>query len=135
MKKLLFILAITMASQFTFAQSVPETGKEKPGRGYHQKKMRHHKEMMKQLNLTEDQQKQMKTLRESNKVKRDAIKNDATLTDEQKKEQLKSLRKSQKDQLQSLLNEEQKKKMEEIKMKKKAEKKNHRKMKDGQPSV
>ena len=66
---------------------------------------RHHQRghMMDQLNLTPDQKSQMKSLRQSNKQERDAINNDASLSQDQKYGKMKELRKSQLDKMNSIL--------------------------------
>lgn len=66
---------------------------------------RHHQrgQLMNQLNLTPDQKSQMKSLRQSNKQEREAIQNDASLTQEQKKAKMKELHKSQSDKMNSIL--------------------------------
>lgn len=64
----------------------------------------HHRgEMMDQLNLSPDQKSQMKSLRESNKQQRDEIKNDASLTQDQKRARMKELYKSQSEKMNSIL--------------------------------
>lgn len=55
------------------------------------------------LNLTSDQKAQMKTLRENNKQQREAIQNDASLTQDQKKAKMKDLHKEQSDKMNSIL--------------------------------
>ena len=59
--------------------------------------------IMDQLNLTPDQISKMKLLRQSNNQERDAINNDASLTQDQKYEKMKELRKSQSDNMNSIL--------------------------------
>lgn len=65
----------------------------------------HHfrKNMMADLNLTADQKAQMKSLHENMKQQRDAIKNDASLTADQKKDKMKELHKSQQEKMNSIL--------------------------------
>ena len=63
-------------------------------------------------------------MKTANKEKKEAIKNNSSLTEEQKKEQLKALHQEQKNGMQSVLNDEQKAKMKEIRAKMKEEKKN-----------
>lgn len=63
--------------------------------------------MMSNLNLSADQKTQMKTLRESNKQERDAIKNDASLTSDQKKAKMRDLHKTQSDKMNNILTPEQ----------------------------
>jgi Spy/CpxP family protein refolding chaperone len=58
---------------------------------------------MDNLNLTADQKAQMKSLHENNKQQREAIKNDASLTPDQKKAKMKDLYKAQSDKMNSIL--------------------------------
>lgn len=51
--------------------------------------------MMNDLNLTADQKSQMKEIQQSGKQQREAVKNDASLTPDQKKTKMKDLQKSQ----------------------------------------
>ena len=79
--------------------------------------------MMKDLNLTPDQKAQMKEMHQGNKQQRDAIKNDASLSQDQKAAKMKELHKSQKEKMNSILTPDQKSKMKAYKM-------NHKKMKE-----
>lgn len=63
--------------------------------------------MMEGLNLTADQKAQMKSLHQENKQQRDAIKNDASLTPEQKKEKMKELHMNQENKMNQILTPEQ----------------------------
>lgn len=73
--------------------------------------------MMKDLNLTSEQKSEMKAMRESNKSAMEAIKNDASLTQDQKKEKMLQLRKDQKAKTQALLTADQKAKIIEAQKK------------------
>jgi Spy/CpxP family protein refolding chaperone len=78
------------------------------------------------LNLTSDQSAKLKAQKEASKTKIDAIKNNSSLTEEQKKAQVKEVMKSSKADMKNILTAEQMKKMQEMK------KNHHRKgMKDG----
>lgn len=89
---------------------------------------RHHRgEMMDQLNLTTDQKSQLKSLHESNKQQRDAIRNDASLSPEQKKAKMKELQKSESDKFNSILTPDQQAKRKAYMEKRKSERKMHRK--------
>jgi len=59
--------------------------------------------MMSDLNLTTDQKAKMKEIQQSSKEQRDAIRNDASLTPEQKMAKMKDLRKSQSEKVNSIL--------------------------------
>ena len=63
--------------------------------------------MMDNLNLTADQKAQLKTMREDAKQQREAIQNDASLTQDQKKEKMKELHKTQSEKMNSILTPEQ----------------------------
>lgn len=69
------------------------------------------KEMAAELNLTAEQQEKMKTIRSSYKPKMQALRNDASLTPEQKKEKIKELMNQQKEEMKTVLSEEQQEKM------------------------
>jgi Spy/CpxP family protein refolding chaperone len=68
-------------------------------------------QMMQQLDLTSDQQTQMKALHETMQQQRNAIKNDASLSADQKKDKMKELRKTQMQKVNSILTPEQQAKM------------------------
>ena len=126
MKKMFVLVAITVIGHLAFAQAPKETeiNKTKPDtehKKYH-KGHRHEKmEMMKALNLTEAQKNQMKEMKMANKEKRTAILNNSSLTEDQKKDQLKELNKASAENMQSILTDEQKVKMKEAREKMKAE--------------
>ena len=84
----------------------------------------HGGKMFKDLNLTDAQKSQMKANSENMKQQRQAISNDASLSQDQKKAKMKELHKTQKDQMNSILTADQKAKL-------KADKQN-RKGKNGQ---
>lgn len=132
MKKIIAILAVAFMSQLAIAQenASPEMKKANSERKMHHKKGKHKKEMMKSLNLSDEQKGRLKELKTANKQKREAIRNNSSLTEAQKKEQLKALKQEQRNGMQSVLNDEQKQKMKEMREKMKDEKKNRKKMKD-----
>ncbi len=74
-----------------------------------------HQNMMSNLNLTKDQKAKMKEMRSDAKSKREAIQNDQSLTPEQKKQKLAELRKSDKENMNSILTKDQKEKMKQYK--------------------
>ena len=103
MKKLfLFVMAGFFFAMNTTAQV---SGNANPNRKFQSDSSHHHHrgQMMEQLNLTPEQKSQLKSLHESNKLQRDAIKNDATLTQDQKRAKMKDLQKSQSDKFNSIL--------------------------------
>lgn len=79
--------------------------------------------MKEKLALTDEQSKKLKEMREANAAKIKAIHENKSLTPEQKMEQSKELKKQGKDQLKSILTEEQLKKIQERKVKEKGHKK------------
>ena len=70
---------------------------------------------VKDLNLSKQQKKEIKKNKKSDKVKVAAIKNNAALTQQQKKNQLIQLHKEKHDKLESILTPEQKEKMKQMK--------------------
>lgn len=71
--------------------------------------------LKKQLDLTEQQQQQLKTINEEFKTKAQTLHKDDALTKAQKKEQFDALQKQHMEQIQSVLTAEQKAKMEQFK--------------------
>ncbi len=131
MKKILFIaiaaIAFTTASQAQ--DSTMSKGKMHNDQG---DKMHRGGDRMKDLNLTPDQQEKMKKLREDNRTKMEAIKNNTSLSDDQKQEQMKKLRMDQRKNMEGLLTDEQKAKMKDAR---KQEMMHRRNMKDGGDST
>ena len=76
--------------------------------------------MQQELNLSADQQAQMAKLREEFKTKSQGIRNNTSLSQEQKKEQFKSLAQEHRSQVKSILTKEQQEKMEAAKAKRAA---------------
>lgn len=70
--------------------------------------------MMNELNLSKDQQAQMKSLHQENKQQREAIKNDASLTPDQKKQKMKELHQSQAGKMNSILTPDQQAKWKQM---------------------
>lgn len=66
------------------------------------------KQLLRELNLTKEEQGQLKEFRQTQKQKRNNIQNDPSLTNEQKQQKLKDLRIEQKEKLNSILTPEQK---------------------------
>jgi Spy/CpxP family protein refolding chaperone len=65
------------------------------------------REMMKDLNLTREQQGKMKEIMKSGKAAKDAIQNNEQLSDQEKKQQLRELKKTQAQKVQAILTPEQ----------------------------
>ncbi len=74
-----------------------------------------HVKKVKELDLSKQQKKEIKKYKKSDKVKITAIKNNAALTEQQKKDQLMQVRKEKHDKLETILTPEQKEKMKQIK--------------------
>lgn len=101
MKKIMKLLPIVI---ILFAFTINAEAQTK-----HNKKER--KEMMKSLNLSKQQKQQLKAFHKSTKSQREAIKNNTSLSEEQKKEKIEQLHKERHDKLESILTSEQKQKM------------------------
>ena len=67
-----------------------------------------------ELNLNADQQAALKSIRENSKQQAESIKNDSSLTPDQKKAKFKELRKSSHEQMMAKLNPDQQKKFKEM---------------------
>ncbi len=76
---------------------------------------KHDAHLQQQLNLTDEQRSKLAEDRKANMAKIQAIRKDASLTDEQKKDQIKELMKAQKENMKSVLTEDQLQKMKEMK--------------------
>lgn len=100
-----------------------ERGKDKMdkgdrmGKGHkgHDKMMEKGQEMKKELNLTAAQESKMKQVRASYKAKFDALRDNSTLTQEQKRAQMKELMEAQKEEMKGILTKEQQDKMQSLK--------------------
>ncbi|MDE3183577.1 MAG: hypothetical protein KGM16_09180 [Bacteroidota bacterium] len=111
MKKLLLV---AVAGLFFIANSNAQIQREMPQHQRIKSDSSHHFQkgkMMQDLNLTEDQKTQLKSMREQMKQQHSAIQNDASLTADQKKEKMKSLRQSQMQKMNAILTPDQQAKM------------------------
>ena len=70
---------------------------------------------LKELNLTKEQKQQVKAVRQDSKAEQDAIINDTTLTEAQRKEKLKIVKGDAAKKLQDILTEEQRSKLRTMK--------------------
>ncbi len=77
------------------------------------------KEMMRELHLSRQQLKQLRELKQSTKAKKDEIEANTQLSDSEKKESLKSMRKNQLQNMKNILTEAQFKKLMELRKSKK----------------
>lgn len=123
MKKL-FLFALT-GFFFTVSANAQIERNINPSQKVQSDSARHHHrgEMMDQLNLSPDQKSQMKSLRESDKQQREEIKNDASLTQDQKRSRMKELHKSQSEKMNSILTPDQQAKRNTYIQKMKADRK------------
>ncbi len=111
MKKLLLI---AVAGLFFVANSNAQIQRKMPQHQRIKSDSSHHfqkGQMMQDLNLTEDQKTQLKSMREEMKQQHSAIQNDASLTADQKKEKMKALRQSQMQKMNAILTPDQQAKM------------------------
>jgi hypothetical protein len=92
-----------------------EEGKKHSPEDRKEKKQEQFNEMSTRLGLTADQQAIIKTQRESTMPQIKAIREDDSLTREQKREKMKALKQSNQDSMSAYLTDDQKKIMEEIK--------------------
>jgi Spy/CpxP family protein refolding chaperone len=76
--------------------------------------MQSRKEMIKALNLTREQKGKFREMQQNMKAKKEAIENDDKLSDVEKKEKLRALRKEQMTATDNILNEEQREKMKQM---------------------
>lgn len=70
--------------------------------------------LQKELNLTTEQQAKMKEIRTGFKAKAEALRNDQTLTDEQRRTQMRDLLKQQQEQIKTVLTKEQQEKLQSL---------------------
>ena len=123
MKKYIGIGLFIMISCTCFAQIQRTVVKQKPDSTATEqgpeKKNESRKEIFRELDLTKEQRGKMKEINQSMKASKEAIENDAVLSDTEKREKLRSLRKEQAIKIQAILTEEQKIKFRELKAKNK----------------
>jgi len=85
----------------------------------HKRSMHHKRNLHKQLNLTQEQKDKLHAYNKDMKAKRDAVKNNQSLSETDKKTQLKALRENSRKHFASVLTDEQKQKMKEAREKRK----------------
>ena len=96
---IIFLAGLTLAAS-AWAQSTPPPSQgHRHGRGQAQ--------AFERLNLTQEQKDKLQSLRQNERAQIDSIRNNASLTDEQKKQQLRQLRDNQRQQWLALLTPEQ----------------------------
>jgi Spy/CpxP family protein refolding chaperone len=91
-------------------------------RSMKERKDRDPKEIADELDLTADQKAKAKDIRQNYKVKMEAIKNDNSLSQEQKKEKFQALMKAQQEEMKSILTKEQAEKMNSMRKQRGAKK-------------
>ena len=116
MKKLFLCLSLIVTVEIALSQirrDPPVTDSSQTGMGAQQKITK--KEMLDELDLTKDQRIQLKSIRQNNKQQRDMIANNDSLSAEQKKFELKQLRKQTESDINSILTDQQREKYNELK--------------------
>lgn len=91
---------------------------KKPGK--HKKNFKKTSDLQAKLNLSQEQKDQMQKMRAESKGRFDALRKNEALNEEQKKEQMMSLKKEQREKMKSILTKEQIEKMESAKKNHKA---------------
>jgi Spy/CpxP family protein refolding chaperone len=102
----LFVLSSTAQVERAYVDSSKNEMRQK-GAGKQEKR-----EMMKELNLSREQMKQMKTLRQETKAKMDDLKAQDKITVEEKKQKMKAIQEERKTKLKAILSAEQYAKLE-----------------------
>ena len=124
MKKYITISLLMMISCTCFAQIQRTVVKQKNDSTVTeqtpQKKDESKKEIFRELDLTKEQKVKLKEINQSMKTSKENIENDPALTDTEKKEKLRSLKREQAVKIQAILTEEQKIKFRELRTKNKA---------------
>ena len=126
------VILVAVAGLFLTASSNAQ--REMPHHQHMQSDSAHHFQrgkMMQDLNLTAEQQTQMKTLHEDMMQQRNAIQNDASLSADQKKDKMKELRQTQMQKMNAILTPDQQAKMKTFR---KEGKQNHQ-MRKGSPQM
>ena len=115
MKKIILSLFAATMVLAVKAQEIPERNADHPPM-HHKMKGRHERhEMMKQLNLTDEQKEQFKKQREEFRKKMEELKKNDNITVKEWKSRMEALRKEQKVKMDDILTTEQKAKMETLK--------------------
>ncbi|MCP9751212.1 hypothetical protein [Ferruginibacter sp. HRS2-29] len=116
MKKAILLLIISFAAVSGFSQIQRKVVKDTSASLAKTKESK--KQQLKQLDLTKEQKGKIKEMRKANKDSKDAIMNDETLTDEQKKSKVDSMKRGNARKMQGVLTDEQKQKWKEMRKKK-----------------
>ncbi len=121
MKKLIIAASvfITISATQACAQTPEAAPQQQPTAPTEQKTAMKGKkaEMMKELNLTDEQKKQLAPMQKEERAKKEKIMNDTTLSADQKKEQMKALREESISKMSKILTPEQMQKLKELRAK------------------
>lgn len=118
-------LAVAVLAPSLHAQDNPPPPEKGP-RGNHPRMEKMGEHMAKQLGLSVEQQTQIKAIREAARPQLEAIRNDATLTREQKRAQAQAIQKDTQAKVDALLTPEQRTKAQAMREKAKQRAKEHR---------
>ena len=136
MKKLMIVLALSAVTGSAMAQleraRKPRTASDTTSTGARvnvKEDKQSRKEMMRELSLTKEQKGKFKEMQQGMKAKKEAIENDDKLSDTEKKEKLRELRKEQMKATGSILNDEQREKMKQMRKDKMKEMKGNKEAK------
>lgn len=110
--KLYFVATCLLigGTQLSFGQEHPTEDATAPQKVH---KVRKHKEMVKSLDLTSEQEAKMKEIKEAYSSEIEKVKINETLSDENRNQEIKTLRKKQHQEMNNVLTDEQKQKMKE----------------------
>lgn len=108
------IILMAVAAFLLSAGAQAQTQRKTDSSRIMQMKQNRH-DMMSQLDLSKDQQKKVKALNQDNKSKMESVRNDQSLTQEQRKEKMKELAKDHKEGMNSILTKDQQDKMKAYK--------------------
>lgn len=103
---------LTKEQQDKLAKMRPQGKGMQAGKGMKRGDFRQKGQPMAQLNLTEDQKTKMKDLNQSFKTKREALKNNTSLAEAQKKEQMQALAQQHRKEVKAVLTAEQQQKLD-----------------------
>jgi Spy/CpxP family protein refolding chaperone len=124
MKKIIIALSILCIANISFAQIRREVPAN-PNTNADSTQKISRKIMMDELNLTKAQRVQMKQIQQTRKAQRDAIMNNDSLTVNQKQAMLKQLHKATAKDINTILTDEQREKLKEMKQENKYKKENN----------
>jgi Spy/CpxP family protein refolding chaperone len=115
MKKSIFIMAVMISSSVAFSQSSSTDSKVSPTENVKKEGDVKYQEMLKSLNLTDDQKSILKQINKSNKDAKMKVTNDTTLSEISRKEQLKEIKNNKSKSFMDLLTPDQLEKYKEFK--------------------